>query len=252
MAELLLINPRRRRRAASKGKRRSNPSPAQRAARAKFAAAARARSGAARASNPRRRRRRNPAAPVARRVVRRVRRSNPIRTRARRRRNPIGLGNTSSYIAMLKDGFIGGAGALGVDVLYGYLAPYLPASLQRTPGQASVGDAVKAVVTIALGKLLSRPTRGLSEKAAKGALVVQAHGLLAQFLPSTVTLGYSVAAPTASGFNTRIGPNRRGVSMARYTQPGASQMLGAYTQPGATQMLATRSRVMSPLTGRSR
>lgn len=145
-------------------------------------------------------------------------------------------------MSMLKDGLVGGAGAIAVDLAYGYLAPYLPTTLQRTPGSASVGDAVKAIVTIAAGKLLSRATRGLSEKAARGALVVQAHGLIAQMLPNTVTLGYATPSQVAN-MSTRIGPNRQ--ALARYTSPGATQMLGRYTQPFATQMLASRGRTIS-------
>ncbi len=250
MAEMLLINPRRRRR---KTARKSNPSPAQKRARAAFAAASRARAGKRRARNPaprraarvvrRRRRRRNPItvrarsrSPVLRRVARRV---------ARRRRNPISLGSASGYIAMLKEGLIGGAGAVAVDLAFGYIAPYLPASLRRVPGEAGVGDAIKAVVTIAMGKLLAGVTRGLSEKAARGALVVQAHGLIAQMLPNTMTLGYATPS-MMSNMNTRIGPNRNALmGMGRYTAPGVSQMLGRYTAPGVTQMLASRGRTMS-------
>ncbi len=249
MAEMLLINPRRRRR---KTARKSNPSPAQKRARAAFAAASRGRARKRRARNPAprraarvlRRRRRNPVAVV------RTRRSSPVLRRAarrvaRRRRNPISLGSASGYIAMLKDGLIGGAGAIAVDLVFGQLAPYLPASLRRVPGEAGVGDAVKAMVTIALGQLLDGVTKGLSQKAAKGALVVQAHGLIAQMLPNTMTLGYATPS-MMSNMSTRIGPNRNALmGMGRYTAPGASQMLGRYTAPGATQMLASRGRTMS-------
>lgn len=239
MSEVLLINPRARR------KSRKPASAAQRRARAAFAAAARARS-----LNPRRRRkarRRNPVAvgaPVraARRVARRA--SNPVHRRRthRRRRNPISLGSSSAYVRMIKDGLIGGAGALGVDVAMGYITPYLPASLQRTPGSVGVGDAVKAVITIALGKLLDKPTKGMSMTAARGALVVQSHALLATMLPSTMTLGYSVPANVVPMSN-RIGPNRR--SLNAYTAPGMTPLLNRYTSAGGpSPLLSGRDSVM--------
>lgn len=239
MSEVLLINPRARR------KSRKPASAAQRRARAAFAAAARARS-----LNPRRRRkarRRNPVAvgaPVraARRVARRA--SNPVHRRRthRRRRNPISLGSSSAYVRMIKDGLIGGAGALGVDVAMGYITPYLPASLQRTPGSVGVGDAVKAVITIALGKLLDKPTKGMSMTAARGALVVQSHALLATMLPNTMTLGYSVPANVVPMSN-RIGPNRR--SLNAYTAPGMTPLLNRYTSAGGpSPLLSGRDSVM--------
>lgn len=239
MAKMLLINPRPRR------KSRKAPSAAQRRVRAAFAARARSR----RRRNPVSptqvaslgRRRRNPVPALAprapqrqaRRVARRAgrRSTNPIRSR--RRRNPLNLGSASSYIGMLKQALIGGAGALAIDVAYGYVTPYLPASLQRTPGQISVGDAVKAVITIVAGKVLDRPTKGLASQAARGALIVQAHSLLAQLLPGAVTLGYGVPARVANMSN-RIGPNRR---LARYTAPGRTPLLARYASGGMTPLL---------------
>jgi hypothetical protein len=256
MAELLLINPKARTRKAPR-----KASPAQRRARAAFAAASRARSAAARASNPVRRirrRRRNPvAAPASAAPVRRARSiarmDNPRRRRrySRRRRNPIAFsGGMRSYINLIKDGLIGGAGAIGVDIAMGYISPYLPASLQRTPGTVGIGDGVKAIITVALGQLLARPTKGLSIKAAQGSLAVQAHAVLATFLPSTMTLGYAVPAPVANMSN-RIGPNRRSLSVAgaggmgRFTQPNApGVMLSGFTQPGVSPMLG-RSAAMA-------
>lgn len=245
MPEMLLINPRPRR------KSRKAPSAAQRRARAAFAAMARARAGSAKRRRRPARRRRNPIPPGATPVLhaaparrRAARRRNPApmlaRHRRSRRRNPISLGSTSAYVSMIKQGLIGGAGALAVDVAMGYISPYLPATLQRTPGQVGVGDAVKAVITIALGKVLDRPTKGLSMQAARGALVVQSHALLAQMLPSTMTLGYAVPARVANVSN-RIGPN----SLRRYTAPGATPLLNRYITPGATPLLSGRDSTMA-------
>lgn len=256
MAKMLLINPKRRARRATRwprshrASRRRNPSAAQLAARAKFAAMARARS-AKRRKNPApycvnanasgswrrakrassRRRRRNPVTPIY---------SAPMR-RYRRRRNPINLGSSATYIRMIKEGLIGGAGAVAVDLAMGQINQFLPSTLQRVPGQVGVGDAVKAVLTVAMGHLLRGPTKGLSVDMARGALAVQAHGVIAQFLPSGMALGYATAAPVAN-MSARIGPNRLG----RYTQPGVTPMLSRFTPPGtASPMLSSRMSTMA-------
>lgn len=219
MAEMLLINPRRRK------AKRKGASPAQRAARAKFAAMARAR-------------RKNPAKSVAA----RRRRKNPIlsavRTRARRRSNPIRMGGMmGGYMTMIQAAFVQGAGAVAFDVAHGQIARFLPDSLKRTPGSVGVGDAVKAVITAALGKLLAKPTRGLSLKAAQGSLTVQAHGIIASMVPSTLALGYAAPGRVIQG-NSRVGPNVRSGYVGAYAPPGVTPMLNAYTRPGATQLLS--------------
>lgn len=246
MAKMLLINPKRRARRSS---RRRNPSAAQLAARAKFAAMARARSAkrrknpgpycvnanasgnwrrAARSSS--RRRRRNPVTPIYAGAAR----------RSRRRRNPISLGNSATYIRMIKEGLIGGAGAVAIDLAMGQINQFLPSTLQRTPGAVGVGDAVKAVLTVAMGHLLRGPTKGISVDMARGALAVQAHGVIAQFLPAGMTLGYAVAAPVAN-MSARIGPNRLG----RYVTPGVTPMLSRFTAPGTpSPMLSSRQSTM--------
>lgn len=233
MSQVLLLNPRARRRKA----RRKNPSPAQKRARAAFAAASRAR--AANPAKRRRARRRNPiaAAPMAR----RARRRNPIvsyrRASRRRASNPI---NVSGIMGMLKDAAVQGAGAVAMDMAYGYVARYLPASMQAGPGTVSAGSAVKAVITAVAGKMLSRSTNGLSMKAATGALTVQARDIVAGLLPAgTVNgLGYSVPASRVVQGSNRIGPNRLGAYVA-----GQPPLLSAYLAPGSSPTLSgARSR----------
>jgi len=218
MAEMLLINPRKRRRAAPKRAKRTTAR--------------------------RRARRSNPVTVITaprtarRRVMRR--RSNPIgyarRRVMRRRRNPIGTGGGSSIMAMLKNAAIGGAGAIAVDLAMGQINKFLPASFAKTPGKVGAYEVAKVAVTIMLGKFLSKPTRGLSQKMAAGSLTVQAHQLLASVVPTgTMPLGYYSPASIAN-VSQRIGPNRIG----RYTQPGATPLLngvGRYTQPGASPLL---------------
>lgn len=227
MAEMLLINPKKRRKA-----RRAGRSAAQRRATAKLVA-----------MNRRRGRRRNPGAvvpamnPMRRRVARRA---NPIRAVRRRRSNPIGGGRFGVGLIMrqVQDALVQGGGAVAMDLIYGQVQRFLPAMLQRTPGSIGLGDATKAVITVALGHFLSPLTRGMSRRAATGALTVQAHGIIAGLLPSTMTLGYAQPGRVVQG-NSRIGPNRAITGqMGAYVRPGATPLLNAYTQPGAmTPML---------------
>lgn len=231
MPEMLLINPRKRR-AAKSTKRRASPRRARRAA-------------------PRRRR--NPINTIASRVRRapvRRRMSNPMGRRVtRRRRNPISLGGSAkSYMGQLKDALIGAGGAIAVDQVWARVSPMLPASLQTSPGSVGAGDAVKAVATVMLGKVLSKATRGLSVKAAQGSLIVQAHKIVSGMLPASMQvngMGYYSPAQIANMTN-RVGPIRRG--MNAYTAPGDTQLLNAYAAPGRTMLLNQSPRVREGVT----
>lgn len=240
MAEVLLLNPAKRRKA-----RRRNPSPAQRAARAKFAAMARARRrnpahpAVAYAANPRRRRRyarrRNPAMPLA--AYRRVARA--------RRRNPIGGINLIGIMSMAKNAAIQGAGAVAVDMAFGYINPLLPANLRDTGTGLTAGTAIKVLITGALGQLLDRPTRGLARKAAEGALTVQAHRIVGQLLPQlglSGRLGYATPASRVVSYSPRVAP---GVTNMGMYVPGGRPLLngvGAYTRPGVAPMMLNGAR----------
>ena len=217
MAEMLLINPRKRgTRKATKRRvvRRKNPVTAMvRRKRNPLAAM---------------RRRRNPLAAARR---------NPLARMRRRMRNPIG-GMMGNYMTQIREAVIGGAGALGMDLVYGQINSFLPAALKRVPGSIGAGDAVKAVITVALGGLLSKPTRGLSDKAAKASLTIQAYDIMKSFVPSGMTIGYASPALIAQGTN-RVGPIRRG--MNAYTN--GTPLLNAYMSPGKTALLSgARSR----------
>ena len=209
MAEMLLINPRKR------GTRKSNPK----------------RRVMRRKPNPVTamvRRKRNPLAAMRR-------RRNPLaamRTRARRR-NPIGGAMMSGYMSQIREAVIGSAGALGMDLVYGQINNFLPASLKNVPGTIGAGDAVKAVVTVALGGLLNKATRGFSAKAARASLTIQSYNIMKTFLPSNLTLGYASPALIAQGTN-RVGPIRRG--MNAYTN--GTPLLNAYMAPGKTALLS--------------
>jgi len=216
MAELLLINPRKRRGRKSSAKR--------------------VRRSAKRA----RRVRRNPVSMAA--VTRRARihrLSNPRkRSRSRRRRNPIDVrGVFGSIVPMLQDAAVGAVGSIAVDAAMGQINRFLPATLQPTPGAVGVNDAIKVVATIALGQVLSRPTRGLSRRAAAGALTVQMDRIVRTFLPVGIRsqLAYGTVAPVVPGRAT-VQPNAQ--RMAAYTRPGTpTPLLSAYVPPGAPSPL---------------
>lgn len=236
MSEMLILNPSKRPRKRRSSKRAS---PAQKRARAAFAKRARAR-------------RRNPAPAVA--AVKaniRRRRRNPLsaaRSTRRRRRNPIGSSaklGVKSILSMFKDAAIGGAGAVGVDVAWGKINGYLPVSMQVSATKIGAGDAVKAVATVVAGKVLSKVTRGLSQKMAMGALTTQARDLISTMLPASVAvagLGYANPAAVVRGTN-RVGPIRSitgntGSRLNAYVAPGQTALLNAYTRPGVTQLLS--------------
>lgn len=234
MSKVLLINPSHR---PKRRKARKSPSAAQRRARAAFAARARGRA-------------KNPVRRVARRrhvAVSRRRRRNPIhalatrRTSVRRRRNPISMGvSTRGIVGQLKAALVGGAGAVAMDVIMGQINKYLPASMQAT-ANVGVGDAVKAGVTVLLGQVLNKMSRGMSSKLAQGALTVQAADILRSFVPSTMTVGYYSPGRVIRG-SPKTGPNMQAIApgMARYLAPAKSggPLLSRYMSPGSTQLLS--------------
>ena len=207
MAEMLLINPRRRRRAAATKKRRVTR--------------ARRRNPVTTVQAPASRRRRNPVAAMKRRVM--------------RRRNPIGM--TSGMMKMIQDAFVGGAGSIAVDLVQGQVNKFLPATLQTRPGTVGIGDGVKAVLTVILGRTLSRPTRGLSNKMAMGALTVQSANIMKTLLGPTLgaNLGFYSPAMIAD-MSQRVGPIRNNVGA--YLPPTQTALLSAYTRPGTTPLLS--------------
>lgn len=214
MAQMLLINPR---------KRRAAPKKRTAAKRTKKSAAAKRY-----APNP---------LPVSK-VKRRIRRAAVgARKSVRRRRNPISMGslNMRGITSMFKDAFIGGAGAVSVDLLMAQVNKFLPVSLQptATPG---ANQAIKAGLTAVLGVMLSKPTKGLSQKAAAGALAVQAADVvrfaMAKYMPSAGVSGVGYASPAmVTPGNVRIRPAigaaQRGSPVLSAFQQGGSTLSGA-------------------------
>lgn len=227
MAELLLINPARPIRKGKKMAKKTR-SAAQRRATAKMLAANRARRGvgAKRKTAKHRSAKRVGVAAARKRMSNPVKRRSAAR-RVRRMSNPINLrGMSGGMVGAFKTALIGGAGSVAVDLAYAQVSRFLPAMLQRTPGSVGLGDAVKAVFTVAAGELLNKPTRGMSRRMAAGALTVQAATLIRNFIPASMTLGYFNPAAVTQGV-ARVGPIRPG--MNAYV-PGAPPLLNAYSQ----------------------
>lgn len=144
------------------------------------------------------------------------------------------------FVSQGKDALLGATGALGTEFLWAKLNPNLPDMVRVVPGKPGAGDAVRAVVVAAAGRMLAPKTRGLSAKLATGALTVQFYGLVRNMLPADIKnqMGYVAPAMIVQG-QPNISPNRvRQNSMQRYTQPGATPLLNRYTRPGATPLLS--------------
>ena len=186
--------------------------------------------------NPRRRKTRRTAA----KRTTRARRRNPIaamKRRVMRRRNPIGM--NAGMMKMIQDAFIGGAGSIAVDLAQGQINKFLPATLQTRPGTVGLGDGVKAVLTVVLGRALNRTTRGLSMKMASGALTVQSAGIMKTLLGPTLGANLGFYTPgMVTNMNNRVGPIRNNVGA--YTPAGQTPLLSAYTKPGVTPLLSGR------------
>lgn len=246
MAEILLLNPKGR----TKMKKRRTA--AQKRATAKLVAMNRARrkSGTkVRRTVARKATRRRVAVTVAAnpapRRRRAARRSNPAATVRRRRRNPIALGKMGSILAPMKEAAIQGAGAVAFDIGFSYVNRYLPASLQRTPGQVGLGDAVKAVITVVAGQALAKVTKGYSRKAAVGALTIQARDIVASMLPASAGavagLGHAVPGRIINA-SARVNPVR--TSLNAYVPGAPTPLLNAYSQSGVSPLLSGRSAAM--------
>ena len=185
MAEILLVNPRKRgakkKKAKRKTTRRKNPvarkkrrTAAQKAATRKMIAANRRRARGRRKNPVKRKRRATRRKTTTRRA--------PARRRVRRRSNPR-LSMRSVQNQLVEAG-TGALGALGLDIVQGYLP--IPANLKA----GIVGTGVKALLAIGMGVVASQ-TRlvrySTAAKMANGALVVVLHDelkkLTQQFAP---------------------------------------------------------------------
>jgi len=138
---------------------------------------------------------------------------------------------------------IGGAGALALDVLMGYLTPYLPAALQSGYVQVLAKGAAAVGLGMVAGRFLGR-SRG--RVVMIGALTVTAYSALrtatagmgipglsglgyADYTPYPMRMGAYIPGPTGT-------PGIQGLGRIGYVSPGAvvaptlSPKLGAYIQ----------------------
>src|SRR5271168_4234749 len=186
-----------------------------------------------RASNPRRKRRRHVARASNPRKHRR--RRNPRRHRAHRRhRNPRFLaGLQGGLVGTLKEGAIGGAGALVNAVILGFGLPYLPTTF--TTGYAL--DAVRILTAVGLEMAGKKFGGRMGESAGKGAVAVAMYLLFRDVLVSmapTLPLGdYEEISidSTSDQIGAYMDPaTRLGMYMGGYLPDGskARQGAGAY------------------------
>lgn len=134
--------------------------------------------------NPRKRRRKTTTRkrkPAARRTARRktTARRTPARSRRRTyRRNPIGKVNLKSFMRQtLMPSAVGAVGALGIDMILGFLP--LPANFKTGP----MRPAVKAVGAVAVGMAAGKfASRKIGEQVAAGGLTVVLYDTMKTFL----------------------------------------------------------------------
>jgi hypothetical protein len=191
MSQLLLVgNPARRRKTRSAAQKRAT---------AKMLAANRSKRHAA----PKRKRARSIVAVTSNPAPRRRRASVKRVAKRRARRNPISTSlSIRSITAQLKNAGIGAAGALGVDVAYGFASGYLP-DMVKSPLDATGKPnyayyAAKGLAAIGIG-MAAKKLIGANRAAqlVEGSLTVTAHDLMKQLVTSNfagVTLGYASPA----------------------------------------------------------
>jgi hypothetical protein len=237
MYEIAVMNPRSKRRKRSrtvklkrnaKGrflKRASNPRKKRRRTRAVNPHKRRKHRRHARAANPRRRKHRRSRAhnPRRHRVKhRRTRAHNPHRRhRKHRRHNPrLFEGAQNSAVNLLKEGAVGGAGALINSVLLGYGMPYLPATFNS--GYAL--DAIRIATATGLAMLGKKFGGRMGETAGKGAIAVAMYLL---FRDITVSM-----APTLPlGDYEEISIDSTSDQIGAYMDPATR--LGSYLPDGS-------------------
>lgn len=225
---MLVGNPAKRR------KSRKAPSAAQKRARAAFAAAARSTKAA-----PARRRRRSARASVST-VVRRARRSVSPRVRRYARRANAGY-RLGGIIPMVKNAGAGAAGAVAVDIGFGFIAQYLPVSMQSQTDSSGAPNYMyylaKSGVAIGIGMVGKKVLGKYAPALVMGSLIVTFHQLLRGFVQNSgvnVPLGYYAPGrqlpplPNAQNLSGRgnIGkylPN--GSTMGKYVSAANREMM---------------------------
>jgi hypothetical protein len=104
-------------------------------------------------------------------------------------------------VPMLKSGVIGGAGAVGVDVLMGYASNILPATMtSKLNADGSTNFmyyAAKAALALGVGIFGRRiMPAGIAVKIGEGSLTVMSYELLRGMMPAGIAMGYMNPAHT--------------------------------------------------------
>lgn len=205
MPEIMLVgNPSRRRKARKGRKGRRRMSALQRKYFGGGSRKRRRRRSSASAAPRRSRRRRN----VYLGNPRRRRRRRAVVSFRRRRRNPSlrGAFNVRSAMNTVQSGLVGASGAIGLDLLWGYSARFLPAQIA---GSALAQYAAKLVGAILVGVIGNTVMRGRGRDLAVGATTVVLHDALKAQLKASfpaLQLGeYLTYAPVMGRMN-RAGP----------------------------------------------
>ena len=189
MSALYLLNTKRRgkRKTAS----RRTCSPAQRAATARMLAANRSS----------RRTRRNPSKRRAVSVASAPARRRTSRRSSRRASFSVSRMTGGGAATLLKNGAMAGAGAVGVDVLFGYAAKVLPANM-ATPVDSTGGTnwlyfAAKAALAVGVATAGKRfiPAK-IAVAMGEGALAVMSYQIVRGMLPAGIAMGAYSPVPT--------------------------------------------------------
>ena len=220
--ELFVVNPSPRRAAARKGKSMAK---AARNSKGRFVKRSRARSYK---RNPQPRRRRA-AAPRRRRATRQVAifRSNPRpRRRVGRRtyrRNPIG--GVKGIGKMLVPAMGVGAGAVGAEILMGYLP--IPADFKTGVLRHITKGAIGIAAGFVLAKVLKQKVLGAY--VAAGAVVIATHDAIKEFVANRLTM-----LPT-TGFGQYVPALPSQFGGMGYVNPAATMRFGQYVAPLPSQ-----------------
>lgn len=181
--ELLLINPR---------KRKAKRTTTRRKARKHTTRSRRRSAPVVVMANPSPRRRRSRLSAL-RSKVRHVRR--------KYRRNPLPRFSLGAITTMAKGAAVGAAGAVAVDVLYGYAKSMLPASMQSPTDGAGINPMYflgKGALAVAVG-VLGRKLTSHAAAMAEGSLTVQAYQLMSAMMPASIAMGYASPARVMRG-----------------------------------------------------
>lgn len=159
--------------------------------------------------------------------------SNPVRRVSRRRkssvrrfrRNPSVRGAAVNFGKMLMPAMGIGAGAVGAEILMGYLP--IPANFKT----GVLRHVTKGLVGVAAGMILGKvfKMKRLGNYFALGAVAIATHDAIKELIAS------KASSINTSGFGQYVRPLPRQFGGMGYINPAAASRLGQYVQPLASQ-----------------